>query len=142
MQPLEIIVGALLVLVAVACIIGAVGNESVSLIGLAVVAGLAAAYLINHGWHGENAKFAHKHAVIVRDLGAQGFKIEPANVYTRGNQFTSSTEVDIAAGGCLWPFITAKDAHGVWHIAVTTGTKDAVKNLTPAGVEGLAQACR
>lgn len=140
MQPLEMIIGGLLIAIAVGCIIGAFANEAIALIGAAVILAGAGAFSLQHGIHMEHAKFKAKHEAILRDLRKQGFHVRYDSVFAVGGNYLYGTEVDLPAGGCWFSFNATKLA-GVWHATLPQAKGNGVVVLTPADVKTFATAC-
>lgn len=140
MQPLEIIIGALLIAGAVIAVVLAFTEETVIPIGIAVILALAGSFSVYHGVHGEHAKFLAKHQAIYRDITRQGFRVPSGNINAVGGNQLLGTEVDIAEGSCLLSFNTTK-LDGVWHVTLPDKSGNGVISLSPSDVASFASGC-
>lgn len=140
MQPLEIIIGGLFVIAAVILVVIAFTEETVIAIGAAIIVGVIGGYGIYHGAHGEHAKFASKHASILRDLRNQGFTVQSNHVFAVGGNYLQGTEVDLTRGYCQWEFEATKVA-GTWRITLPAANGNGVRVLTPGEASKLLAVC-
>lgn len=143
MQPLEIILGCLVILAAFIVVVVAFDEMLGVALGAAVLLASGGGWLVYHGVHGEHAKFHAKHEAILRDLRRQGFHLRSDQVFAVGGHYLTGTEADIATGGCLVPLIAAR-VDGTWRVALP-GSELRSRGLTlvtPADLGKMAAGCR
>ena len=118
-------------------VLGIVFGSEKNIIGLGVFAVVftVGVLVTVHGTYGYMGHYKAKHEAILRDLRAQGFKVESDDVYAiDGHYLSHTTEADLEVGGCLVPFI-ARHVDGVWRVALPTRT--GVHVLTVADIAGI-----
>lgn len=140
MQPVEMIIGVILVIIACICFVAAFYEDgSVIALGAAVLLGAVGGFGFYHGLHGEHVKFKRKHLAIMHDLAAQGIPTHYDRVYAVGGHKNYGTEVDLYRGKCLFAFNATK-IKGTWYVTLPT-RRTTQHVLDAAALNKLATAC-